>query len=232
MKESNVTNKIIAYIADNIKSGTWKVGDKLPSEHELCKHMGVSRISVRSALQQFAALGILKSEQGKGSFLMNDDISAFAPIAHTTQLNSAEPDTTDTILDMKNLLEFRLLIEPEICAKVAVSPTPSLLEHLEALLDLMKRAIKDTNSFVNADMEFHMALCEALHNPVLTSIMSEVERSRLTSYMQLNKTVGSYGGIYYHSLILDALRSKNAKRAYNAMKEHLEHSIGDLSLEH
>ena len=95
----------------------------------------------------------------------------------------------------------------------------------------MQRAIKDTNAFVNADMEFHLAICKALRNPILNSIMEELMRQRLSSYQQLNQVVGSYGGIYYHSLIIDALKKHNGKHAYNVMKEHLEHSIDDLSLE-
>lgn len=229
MKEKNVTNRIIAYITDNIQDGTWKVGDKLPSENEICRTMGVSRISVRSALQQFTALGILKSSQGKGTFLINNDISAFAPLLHIENEESTQPDS---IREMKYLLEFRDMIEPEICARVARIADQKLIDKLEALLDLMKRAIKDTNAFVNADMEFHMTICEALQNPITNSIMNEVGRSKLNSYMQLNKTLGSYGGIYYHALLLDALKKKNSKRAYSIMKEHLEHSIGDLAVDY
>ena len=229
MKEKNVTNKIIAYITDNIQDGTWKIGDKLPSENEICRTMGVSRISVRSALQQFTALGILKSSQGKGTFLINNDVSAFAPLTHMEEKDAAQPDN---IRQMKYLLEFREMIEPEICARVAKIADQKLLDKLEALLELMQRAIKDTNAFVNADMEFHMTICEALGNPITNSIMSEVGRSRLNSYIHLNETVGSYGGIYYHALLLDALRKKNSKRAYSIMKEHLEHSIGDLAVDY
>ena len=78
MREKNVTNRVIAYVNENIQSGNWKVGDKLPSEHEICNTLDVSRISVRSALQHFIALGVLRSVQGKGTFLINDDTSAFA----------------------------------------------------------------------------------------------------------------------------------------------------------
>jgi GntR family transcriptional repressor for pyruvate dehydrogenase complex len=230
MSEKQVTNKIIAYITKNIQDGTWQLGSKIPSEKAFCEALGVSRISVRSAIQQFIALGILESHQGKGTFIINNDASAFTGTASSGAV-TASVKTPETVEEMRDLLKFRALIEPEVCAEVAPSASPELVAKLEALLAVMQRAIKDTNAFVNADMEFHLAICKALRNPILNSIMEELMRQRLSSYQQLNQVVGSYGGIYYHSLIIDALKKHNGKHAYNVMKEHLEHSIDDLSLE-
>ena len=98
MREKNVTNRVIAYVNENIQSGNWKVGDKLPSEHEICNTLDVSRISVRSALQHFIALGVLRSVQGKGTFLINDDTSAFAPslAARTSSTSSTTASKSTT----------------------------------------------------------------------------------------------------------------------------------------
>ena len=57
--KGSVTGKIAHYIRKNIRNGNWTVGEKIPSENQLCEELGVSRVSVRSALQQFIALGIL-----------------------------------------------------------------------------------------------------------------------------------------------------------------------------
>jgi GntR family transcriptional repressor for pyruvate dehydrogenase complex len=234
MKNQSVTNRIIASITQKIKDGEWKKGDRISSENELCQELSASRVSVRGALQHFIALGILKSYRGKGTFVINDDISAFegTPDNHPgSPLNEISLKTPQTISEMKDLLRFRSLIEPEVCAAVAPTASAALIHHLEQLLSLMNRAIKDTNAFVNADMEFHMAICHAINNPILDSIMDEVARQHLNNYLDLNKTVGSYGGIYYHTLILDALKKHDAKRARHIMKEHLDNSIGDLYLD-
>ena len=200
MREKNVTNRVIAYVNENIQSGNWKVGDKLPSEHEICNTLDVSRISVRSALQHFIALGVLRSVQGKGTFLINDDTSAFAP----------------------SLASIQEIIK-----------TPQTLEDmLEGLLDEMKKNVKNSSAFVTADMEFHMAICRAQGNPITTAIMQDVSMNRIRNYIDLNHTVGSYGGIYYHSLILEALRRHDAKTARHLMKEHLIHTVGDIALDY
>ena len=75
--KGSVTGKIAHYIRKNIRNGNWTVGEKIPSENQLCEELGVSRVSVRSALQQFIALGILESVHGKGTFLISDDLAAF-----------------------------------------------------------------------------------------------------------------------------------------------------------
>ena len=229
MREKNVTNRVIAYVNENIQIGNWKVGDKLPSEHEICNTLDVSRISVRSALQHFIALGVLRSVQGKGTFLINDDTSAFAPSLASIQEIIKTPQTLE---DMRHLLEFRALIEPEICATIAPTADEELLTRLEGLLDEMKKNVKNSSAFVTADMEFHMAICRAQGNPITTAIMQDVSMNRIRNYIDLNHTVGSYGGIYYHSLILEALRRHDAKTARHLMKEHLIHTVGDIALDY
>lgn len=229
MREKNVTNRVIAYVNENIQNGNWKTGDKLPSEHEICNKLDVSRISVRTALQHFIALGVLKSVQGKGTFLINDDISAFAPSISSIREIIKTPETLE---DMRYLLEFRALIEPEICAAIAPAADEELLSKLESLLDEMKKNVRNSSAFVAADLEFHMAICNAQGNPITTAIMQDVSINRTRNYLDLNHTVGSYGGIYYHSLILDALRKHDAKAARHLMKEHLIHTVGDLALDY
>ena len=227
MSSKNVTNRIISYIAQNISEGTWKTGERIASENEICQALNVGRMSVRNALQHFIALGVLESRQGKGTFLLRNDVSALFGESHVNETLVKSPET---IADMKHLLQFRALLEPEICEVVAPTMPEEVISHLEALLALMQRAIADTNAFVNADMEFHITICRSYGNPIVDTIMEEIERSKLDSYTMLNHTVGSYGGLYYHSLLLDAFKKHDGKRARSVMREHLEHSIGDLDL--
>lgn len=225
-EKESVTSRIMAYIRDNIRKGTWKVGEKLPSENEMCKLMNASRTSVRSALQQFIALGILESVHGKGTYLLTNDLTIFADMQQETQAVNRE----DAVAAMKYLLEFRSLLEPGVCAKVAPTATEELIARLEELLDIMKNSVGAPMTFVRADMDFHLALCEAFHNPLLMSVMENVSQQKIDTYYMLNTMVGYYGGIYYHSLILDAMKKHNGKLARNCMLEHLQHSVGDLDL--
>lgn len=223
----NVTSRIVAYIRRNIHDGTWAVGDKLPSEHEMCKLLGASRTSVRSALQQYISLGILQSEHGKGTFLISSDLSVFGE--EKTEEMSAS--SAVTIQDMKHLLQFRSLLEPEVCRQVAPTASPELVARLEELLEIMKASVGSSHDFVKADMDFHMAICEAFQNPVVTDVMRDFSQRKIQSYHTLNTVVGYYGGIYYHTLLLDAFRKRNGKKAHSIMLEHLQRGISDLEVD-
>ena len=79
-ERGKVTAGIVRYLRKNIQDGVWRPGDRIPSENELCAALGVSRVSVRSALSQMTALGILRSVHGKGTYLISDDLSVFGEL--------------------------------------------------------------------------------------------------------------------------------------------------------
>jgi len=62
-KSASITNQVIDYLKENIESGTWAVGEKIPSENQMVADLGVSRSSIRTALQYLIGLGVLKSYQ-------------------------------------------------------------------------------------------------------------------------------------------------------------------------
>ena len=177
------------------------MGEKIPSENQLCEELGVSRVSVRSALQQFIALGILESVHGKGTFLISDDLSAFYS-------NVEEPaPTIDATETMKQILEFRSIVEPAVCAQVAQTASPELIAKLEGYLKAMKASVGKCEEFINADETFQ-------------------RRANLGKMLILS--TGYYGGIYYHGILLDAFRKHDGKRARVMMEEHLQHGLYDL----
>lgn len=82
--------------------------------------------------------------------------------------------------------------------------------------------------FVEKDMAFHLALCSATQNALLVKMMTEVFQIKAESHYRLNLAIGYYGGIYYHTLILEAIKKHDAKRARSVMLEHLERGMDDL----
>ena len=221
--KGSVTGKIAHYIRKNIRNGNWTVGEKIPSENQLCEELGVSRVSVRSALQQFIALGILESVHGKGTFLISDDLSAFYS-------NVEEPaPTIDATETMKQILEFRSIVEPAICAQVAQTASPELIAKLEGYLKTMKASVGRCEEFINADVAFHMEIINACGNAYTIAIMNETFQRRANLGKMLILSTGYYGGIYYHGILLDAFRKHDVKRARVMMEEHLQHGLYDLA---
>lgn len=222
--KGNVTSRVISYIKNNIRNGNWKLDEKIPSENELCKELNVSRVSVRSALKQFVDLGILESIHGKGTYLKNANVIDLGT-------GGEEAETADCANDIIDLLAFRAMVEPEACAKVAPTASPELIARLTNDLKAMEASRDDNDSFVNNDIRFHMAICEETHNPILISIMSDIFEKKRDSCRVLRIATGYYGGVYYHSLLLDAFKLQDGKLARTLMKEHLERGITDVSLD-
>ena len=74
ISRSNITDQIVQYFKEKIVSGEWKVGEKIPSENQLTETLGVSRASIRTAIQQLVGIGVLESRHGKGTFLLDDEV--------------------------------------------------------------------------------------------------------------------------------------------------------------
>ena len=221
MKERfKTTTKVVEYIKKNIKDGNWTVGTKIPSENEICKELNVSRISVRSGLEPFVVMSIIASHQGKGKFVISTDISRFGEDGKSLIRNAK---------DILESLELRKIVEPEICRQVAETITDECLCSLKDIVSKMVAAVGDSGEFVRYDMLFHKTLCEAMGNHVMLSVMQPVFSDYNQLQVQLNKAIGYYGGLYYHTLIIDALEKRDGKQAFTAMQEHIQKGIDDLS---
>ena len=222
--QGKVTAGVVRYIRKNIEEGAWRVGERIPSENELCALLGVSRVSVRSAIRQMAALGVVESIHGKGTYLRSTDLSAFGE-AHTRMADV--PD--DARSEMRQILEFRLFLEPPVCEAAANRIPKEDVERLEELLGNMREAIGQRGAFVAADMAFHLTIAKSVGNPILDKTLSDLLAQKMEAHARLNRAVGYYGGMYYHALILDALRRHDAKHAGALMEEHLRHSLDEIA---
>ena len=82
----------------------------------------------------------MKSVHGKGTFLISNDLSDFkAP-------DTIEEKTAESIENMKNILDFRCIVEPEVCRRVAETASQDLISEMERLLKVMQNSIKKSKS--------------------------------------------------------------------------------------
>lgn len=215
----NITQQVIGYMKENIESGNWKVGEKIPSEHELTALLGVSRSSIRQAVSHFAGIGVLESVHGKGTYLVDDEVE---------EQSNKNKITAEDCRNVEKVLEFRRIIESEACFLAARNSTPKLVEKLKKYLETMVRSREDTEKFVSADISFHQAICHASGNPLLEKSMNRIFQENKKSQILTRKTFGYNDGIHYHRLILKAIEEKNAEEARRQMYEHLQNGINKL----
>lgn len=217
IKKVNVTNQVVEYLKENIEAGNWKVGEKIPSENQMTAALGVSRSSVRTALQHMIGIGVLESVHGKGTYLINSQVE-----------NWEEADnkiTSEDCRDIEKVLEFRRILEPDACRLTVERSGDQVIEELEKYLKQMKKYEGDRERFVTADLKFHEVICKASGNQLLEKSLHKVFLETKKNHSQMNELFGFQSGIECHTEILKAFQEKDSQKAYEAMWNHMNQAM-------
>lgn len=217
-RKANVTNRAVAYIRGKILSGEWPLGSKLPSENQLCKELGCSRISIRSALQQFIAIGAIESIHGKGSFLRSNDLQVLSQVE--------QPISYETLMD---LIDFAALAWPEVCVQASQRADEQLMNSLSDLLHRMRTlSPKQVPALASLVHSFHKAIAFSLGNETLnrtfSAIFSLLDHSPCTG----DPDTVYYGVIYHHNILFTAIQQKDAQRIRSAVLDYFTHVKHDF----
>lgn len=218
----NITAAIIAQIRELIASDVLQPGDQLPGERDLAVRLDVSRTSVRSALQALVTEGLLVSRHGSG-FRVSTAIGRSLADPLLNLLGSSE----DAISDY---LRFRMLIEGESVAEVAVSASGEEKREIRRFHEMMCEAFDrgEFSKISELDIDFHMALLEATGNLVtiqvarsLQDVLSHaIEQSHLF-FLSDEKELKVI--LSQHEDIVKAIEEGAAKKAKKALLKHLEY---------
>jgi GntR family transcriptional repressor for pyruvate dehydrogenase complex len=128
------------------------------------------------------------------------------------------------------LAELRLVLEPEIAGLAASRIEGQLLATMRDTVAIMERNLHDREAYIEADLDFHLALAEAAGNPLILSLLDSIvgllreQRSRI-----FEVEGGPERGQYHHKRILAAVEKRNSETARDAMREHLRQVLSDSS---
>jgi len=129
-----------------------------------------------------------------------------------------------------NLAELRLVLEPEIAGLAASRIEEQLLSTMREAVAVMDRNLRDPDAYVEADLDFHLALAEAAGNPLILSLLDSIvgllreQRSRV-----FNVKGGPERGQFHHKRILAAVEQRDSEAAREAMRAHLQQVLADTS---
>jgi GntR family transcriptional regulator, transcriptional repressor for pyruvate dehydrogenase complex len=213
-----VSADIVEQIKQAIQEGRLTPGDQLPSERELTKQLGVSRVSVRDALRMLEAYGLIEVRVGArgGAF-----VTAPAPnlvgegMAHMLLLASvAPPDVT----------ELRLIFELALLPLACERRTDEDLEDLDAICDRAEATLQAGAYDVALSAEFHTRLAGATHNNAIALFAESFQGPLLASLRHAQRVAPEMGkaGLLEHRAVVDAIRARDADAARAVMSEHLE----------
>jgi GntR family transcriptional repressor for pyruvate dehydrogenase complex len=201
-----------------IASGRLKPGEKLPSERDMAADMGVSRQSIREAINQARTVGLIEVRQG-GSTVVVSSVKEHLK----TPLAIILEEQGEKILEF---LDVRKLFECWCAEKAAAAAKPADVRSMQALLRRMERLQPGEAAWEKADLSFHSAIAAASHNVIAIHIMEGLKAS-FNSYFKAKKfALGPECKELLHRQhqnVLLAIRQKNPPAAMDRMREHLEY---------
>jgi len=216
-KES-LSIKIANEIESAISSKKLKVGERLPSEFELCDQFGVSRTSVREALRMLSAKGLLSIEKGKGVFIKKVTLESVTdPLQKFLDLSIGDSSVLEVV-------ESRKSIEPGITRLAALKRTEEDIEFIRAAIKEMSTYQGDPAGLAKLDMNFHMAIAKATHNHLLPLVLKPIFKLMPVIKSKIIKDVPNSrdDANKWHLKILDAIVEKNGDKAFATMQKHLD----------
>jgi len=219
MGRPKVVDELYLDLLNSIVGGEFPAGAKLPTEAMLVGRYGVSRSTVRNALERLKKEGRITSRQGSGSVVADrpsGSIKPFAPV--------------QSLADLHACFECRISLEGEIAYHVALRRDDADLACFEAYVADMERAIANGEYRTHEDADFHLWLAKASRNPFFESIMVSI-RPHILFGMNLSKSLSpssfrrhAFRALDEHKALLAAIRRRDADAARQAMRVHVESS--------
>lgn len=216
VRTSRLYEQIVQQIEDSILKGDLKAGDQLPAERELAQRFGVSRTAVREAVKALREKGLVEAYSGRGTFI-TDGTSQAVRQSLDLMVKIGQPEGSTY------LAEVRSILEPEIAALAAMRVQDPELATMREAVAVMDKAGQDPGAYIEADLDFHLALAEAAANPLILSLIDSIVGLLREQRLRIFKVPGGpERGQVHHKRILEAMERHDSERAREAMKAHLE----------
>jgi GntR family transcriptional repressor for pyruvate dehydrogenase complex len=216
---TSVIDGIVAEITSKIVSGELQDGDTLPSQDEMSRALGVSRTSLREALNRLVLMGLVDIRHGSGTFVRTakprDLMNSLSSLLILDKPSAAE------------LLQARFHVESAVAALAAMNATDEDLERIRQLILRMEReeAAREFDGFVPFDAQLHMLVAQSSKNPVLVKVLEiiwDVLPQRIR-HIANPKQIPTY--FAFHRDIYDALVRHDPAAARLAMERHVDYLI-------
>jgi GntR family transcriptional repressor for pyruvate dehydrogenase complex len=216
LRTSRLYEQIVQQIEESVLNGSLKPGDQLPAERDLAERLGVSRTAVREAVKALREKGLVEAYSGRGTFI-TDGTSHAARQSFDLMVKIGQPE------GFPHLAELRLILEPGIAALAALRAGEEHLAAMREAVTVMDRAQKNPEVYIEADLDFHLALAEAAANPLILSLIDSIVGLLRQQRMKIfNVEGGPERGQVHHKRILEAVEQRDPNAARRAMRAHLE----------
>jgi len=220
IKHTKVSDEIVNQIKSLISDGILKPGDRLPPERELVNQFGVSRPSLREALNSLVAMGFLELK-GKRTY-----IKSVASESVQNPLSLLIKADTQKIFD---LIEVRKAIETWGAFLAAQRATEEDIKRLENIIEDMRKAFEEGRSWEKQDADFHLGIAQATHNTIQIHMMSTIYDLLRESVARVFKDRAKVKKLLdHHYRIFSAIKNHSPEKARERTLEHLNYVESEL----
>ena len=199
-----VAGQITSLIADN----EYKKGEKLPNEFQLAQSLNVGRGTIREAIKILVSKNIVEIRRGLGTF-----------VAEKPGLVS-DPLGLEFMKNKKDLLEVRIMIEPEISALAAKRATEEDIEKILAACRAVEVKICSGESFEEEDIAFHRLIAKSSKNQVVLNVLPVIH-SAIKELVEATNAKLTEQTVLTHRMVAEAIAQRDPQKAKEAMLEHM-----------
>ena len=218
VKTESLRSQVYSQLKSQLMAGVWKVGEKLPSENELCHSFGVSRVTVRAAIQQLEIIGLVETRHGEGNFVRDfSSISAVDAFHPLIQISENQ--------DIITVLEYRKIIEKGAVGLAVPRITKKDIEYLEATYETMLACTDEPDKHAHADHLFHYRIAQIAQNPIIMRVYKIINVILATAMVDIVGLLGCEIGLRYHRQLIDAMKQGDKEGCEALMDAHLEETI-------
>ncbi len=215
VKHTRISDEIADQIKMLIGEGRLKPGDRLSPERELIKEFGVSRPSLREALNSLVAMGFLEIK-GKRTFIRS--------VASESMQNPLSLLLKADAKKIFDLIEVRKAIEVWGASLAAQRATEEDIKQLAEILKEMKKAFEEGRSWEKQDADFHLVMAQATHNTIQTHMMSTIYDLLRESVARVFKDRSKVKKLLdHHHRMFSAIKSHSPDKARERTLEHLNY---------
>jgi DNA-binding FadR family transcriptional regulator len=217
LRRSPLVELAVSQLREQVLSGQWPVGGRLPAETELAQRLEVGRSTVREAVRALVHAGLLETRQGSGTYVRSVTPGAdWEPRLRRAAVLEA--------------YEVREALEVQAARLAASRRTEADIEALRACLAERDSARGEDARFVEADLAFHRAVVAAAHNPLLAEMFDSfaaVLREALIA-IRSDQAVQGPDADAAHARLAAAIQAGDAAAAAQATHDHLDPTAANL----
>ena len=220
-RRASAVDAVVEGVLTSIVRDSVGAGGAIPAEPELAERFDVSRLTVREAMKTLVAMGVVRVERGRGTFVNpTDEWSRFHPVVLASLTDTSEGAAEAS----RQLVEARRLVEVGVAELAAERRDDGHLDQLTTALAAMWDAHEtgDDSEWAEADLAFHQTLMDAAGNPFVAVLFTPLA----TLLHKDRHDPAADGGnrrraLTWHQRILDAVRDGHPDDARAAMDGHL-----------